>query len=374
MENENGLMTIDKESGEMVPVETTKLPSQARDDAVSLIISDAISRATSLELTDNQIAALKADFPDEAFRTGAAGKENLIYIEHLHLRNRLDEAFGMGKWALIRILPFRVEDFKTSKGDPAHRIYATCALIVNKVFVAEATGDGTYYETNDSMNYGDAAEAAITQALRRCAKQFGIGLQAWSKTWCEGWMSRNKGHRPAAQQSQPAPQPQAEAKTAPVTPNRKLEELIITIGNMDALAMAAITTPKEVWRATQESWVNEFGKGNLGRLQKAVAARGTALKAAKPPVVEEAHFEEVDPTDSTPSLLAALDEPELPVPTTKDEWLDLICSTMTTVGLEKVEAMVKQHVILNGKMTGAAKKPITDCLKDQKSAIYGEAV
>ena len=47
-----------------------------------------------------------------------------------------------------------------------------------------------YYPNNASQNYGDAVEGAKTAAFRRCAKEFGVGLQAWKKDFCEGWWKR----------------------------------------------------------------------------------------------------------------------------------------------------------------------------------------
>jgi len=44
-----------------------------------------------------------------------------------------------------------------------------------------------YYPKNNAQNYGDAVEGAKTAAFRRCAKEFGVGLQAWKKDWCDSW-------------------------------------------------------------------------------------------------------------------------------------------------------------------------------------------
>jgi hypothetical protein len=49
-----------------------------------------------------------------------------------------------------------------------------------------------YYPKNASQNYGDAVEGAKTAAFRRCAKELGVGLQAWKKDWCDGWWARKR--------------------------------------------------------------------------------------------------------------------------------------------------------------------------------------
>lgn len=210
-------------------------PAQARVEAVASVLAAAYAKASTLELSPEAVLKLKADFPDEAFKQGAAGKADLIYIEHAFLRDRFDEALGMGQWALVRTRPHWGEDFRTSKGEQATRIYADCALLVRGALVSEAIGDMVYYPNNATQNYGDAAEGAVTAAFRRCAKQFGVGLQAWKKDFCEGWWARRRAERaprPAGATAPPAkdytlkqasnrstmPQDASQAKNQPKTP------------------------------------------------------------------------------------------------------------------------------------------------------------
>ena len=68
----------------------TLTPAQARVESVARTMDAAMNRASTLTLTPEENAALEADFPDEAFKPGAAGKENLIYIEHAFLRDRFN--------------------------------------------------------------------------------------------------------------------------------------------------------------------------------------------------------------------------------------------------------------------------------------------
>lgn len=188
------------------PEQSTAItPAQAKVEAVAKLTMSAYERASMLELTKEEVAALIAEFPDEAFQSGAAGKENLIYLEHAYLRDRLSSVFGMGKWAIVPRNRWE-ETFRTAKGTEAHRVYVEAMLLVRGCFVAEAVGDMVYYPNNDSQNYGDAVEGAKTAALRRCAKELGVGLQAWKKDWCLGWWDRKRGGaRPQAPRSQPKP-------------------------------------------------------------------------------------------------------------------------------------------------------------------------
>ena len=188
-------------------------PAQAKVDAIASLTMSAYQKASTLQLTPEEIAGLTADFPDDAFQTGADGKEQLIYIQHAHLRDRLNSVFGPGQWAIVPRNRWAEDyEFTNSKNQTiqASRVYVEAMLCVRGCFVAEAIGDMVYYKNNASQNYGDAVEGAKTAALRRCAKELGIGLQAWKKEWTEGWWARRRGGRRG-----PAPAPPAPPATPP---------------------------------------------------------------------------------------------------------------------------------------------------------------
>ena len=169
--------------------------AQAKVEAIADLTHSAYQKAGTLQLTKEEADALQADFPDEAFKTGAAGKENLIYIEHAFLRERFSKVFGMGQWAIITRRTWS-ESFvlppNSQRREPTEvvKVYVEAMLVVRGCFVGEAIGDMDYFPKNLGQNYGDAVEGAKTAAFRRCAKEFGVGLQAWKKDWCQGWMDR----------------------------------------------------------------------------------------------------------------------------------------------------------------------------------------
>ncbi len=186
----------------------TITPRQAKIEAVANLTMKAYERASLLNLTPEEAEKLEAEFPDEAFKLGAGGNPDLIYIEHAHLRDRLNKVFGPGQWAIVPRNRWS-ENFKTQKGDDATRVYVEAMLLVRGGFVAEAVGDMVYYPNNAVQNYGDAVEGAKSACLRRCAKELGIGLQAWKKDFCIGWKQRNTGNgatpRQKPTQATPAP-------------------------------------------------------------------------------------------------------------------------------------------------------------------------
>jgi hypothetical protein len=197
--------------------------SQAKIEAIADLTHSAYQKAATLKLNKEESDELQADFPDEAFRTGAAGKDNLIYIEHAFLRDRFTQVFGMGQWAIISRRSWS-EQF-TTQGYPGkpptqgERVYVEAMLVVRGCFVGEAIGAMEYYPKNAAQNYGDAVEGAKTAAFRRCAKEFGVGLQAWKKDWCQGWMDRKMGKVPRGtsapvQHSPIKPKPEPKLPTA----------------------------------------------------------------------------------------------------------------------------------------------------------------
>lgn len=210
-----------RDIGELSSIKPAAMtPAQARVESVARTMDAAMNRASTLTLTPEENAALEADFPDEAFKPGAAGKQDLIYIEHAFLRDRFNAVIGRGQWALLRTRPHWAEEFRTAKGVEAVRLYADCALLIRGCMVAEAIGEMTYYKNNDSQNYGDAAEGAVTAAFRRCAKNFGVGLQAWKKDWCEGWWQRKRSqaHAQSAPKAYQQPMPHLKPTSTATTP------------------------------------------------------------------------------------------------------------------------------------------------------------
>ncbi len=170
-------------------------PAQAKVNAIASVTTTAYARAGELVLTEAENQGLGAEFPDDAFRAGAGGDDRLIYIEHAHLRDRMNNVLGRGAWALVTRSKW-TEEFKTSKGESAVRVYSEVMLVVRGCYVGEAVGEMTYYPHNAKTTYADAIEGSKTAAFRRCAKDFGVGVQAWNKKWCEGWWTRKNNPKP----------------------------------------------------------------------------------------------------------------------------------------------------------------------------------
>ena len=148
---------------------------EVRDAGLRAYLASALSRAGTLQLTPEESKTLKEPFGDECFITGAAGDDALIYVEPPHLRNRMDATFGIGQWSFVQLRDWS-EEYKTSKGFKAVRLYSEGALIVRGVYVTQAVGDMSYYPDNPKTNYGDAYEGARATA---CAGALNGSASGW---------------------------------------------------------------------------------------------------------------------------------------------------------------------------------------------------
>lgn len=257
-------------------------PMEAKNKAISDLTASCYQKASQLQLTKDEVAMLAADFPDEAFQPGAAGKENLIYIEHAALRERLDQVIGMGQWCVVPVrrweekFVYQKEIWKNNQRTgqmqdvTGSHVYVDGIMLIRGAFVASAIGEMTYYPDNHVQNYGDAVEGAETAALRRCCKRLGIGLQAWRKDWCADWWQRRKAPRkqapPTTSQPPPttatppatgtAPKSTGTLKVGPKFRHEVLHKLNATLGGHQRAIVHQYLTVKKFITETQhpEDW------------------------------------------------------------------------------------------------------------------------
>lgn len=244
---------VTQPDGEIVesPVAPVTTPAQAKVDAIAALTMQAYAKASELKLTPEEGKALQADFPDDAFRGGAGGNATLIYLEHAFLRDRFNEVLGLGQWVMVTRNQWK-EEYKTGDGKPTVRVYAQVMLMIRGCYVAEATNEMSYFPHNPKTSYADAIQGSKTAAFRRCAADFGVGLQAYKKGWCEGWWKRQKnGVKPAtAQDSTPAdPQP------------TQAEYIAKLVKTAEAAAKQGLAAYQLFWEKTltknQRGWLKE---------------------------------------------------------------------------------------------------------------------
>lgn len=181
---------------------------QLRTVEVSQALEPAYAKASQLELTDAEIAALTEPFPDNAIEIRP--HDGLIYIPHIEISNRLNKVLKPGKWALV----CRRHWLENSV------MYGEHVLLIRGCFVGESVGGHPYVASNPKTNYSDSLESTAAEALRRiCGKRLSCGSQVWVPEYARQWVAkygvqeRGKWYKRTnpTGQSQPAdPQPDPE--------------------------------------------------------------------------------------------------------------------------------------------------------------------
>lgn len=187
------VLSVDPKEDTEVLADMALAPANKRPEAIQQLLASATLKASTLKLSAKEREALRTDFPDSDFQRGAGGDTNLIYLEHAALRNRLSDVIGLGEWSFEIVRSWKEDFVAGNPPKPAVRVYVEGMLLIRGSKVGLAIGDGNYFKSNAKGNYGDAYESAKTAAFRRCAKDFGIGLQCFSKDWCEQWKQKYKG-------------------------------------------------------------------------------------------------------------------------------------------------------------------------------------
>lgn len=138
-----------------------------------------LATAGTLEITEEQKKILSAPVDEKKIQIRPDG---LVYLSWIEYQSRLDEAFGSA-WSLV---PQGMPKYDRNTNLILWGFY----LIIKGKFVDFAIGQNEYIETNRSMTYGDAIEGAKSNALMRCCKRLGIGLELWDKEFVEMWKSK----------------------------------------------------------------------------------------------------------------------------------------------------------------------------------------
>lgn len=101
------------------------------------------------------------------------------YLPHTVYTKWLIRAFGRMGFSLVPAAkPMKV----------GNSIVCPYVLYIHRQPVAFAMGEQEYFESNKEQTYGDALEATIASALRRCGKRLGIGIEMWDRSFTNAWL------------------------------------------------------------------------------------------------------------------------------------------------------------------------------------------
>lgn len=104
------------------------------------------------------------------------------YISHPAYTRWFNEAFGRLGWAIVPI-------GHPQKGGSS--VVVPHMLYIHGQPAAYAMGEQEYFESNREQTFGDAVEATVASALRRCAKRLGVGLELWDKRFLNRFMEQH---------------------------------------------------------------------------------------------------------------------------------------------------------------------------------------
>lgn len=132
-----------------------------------------------IKLTEKEEAVLSEPAPAVEVQIKPTGQ---IYLSHPTYTRWFNRAFGRMGWKLSP---------KAKPKFDQRTIVVPYILYIHGKPAAFAYGEQEYFGGdggNREQTYGDAIEATVASALRRCAKRLGVGLELWDKVWADTWV------------------------------------------------------------------------------------------------------------------------------------------------------------------------------------------
>ena len=194
------------------------------DNKFGAALADKISEAGTLELSEDEKAALYAPLDPEDV---SIRPDSMIYVAWHKYAKRLNDAFGGAGWAMI------------PEGHPLYNDEKTLVtwgfhLMIRGTYTGYALGECEHKPESKRMTFGDAAEAAKSNALMRLCKNMGMTLELWDKEFAKNWLAdyAYKGNNgkwfkskfPKGQ-NQPQQPPQQQEQKPPPSSKPKYEKI-----------------------------------------------------------------------------------------------------------------------------------------------------
>jgi hypothetical protein len=124
-----------------------------------------------VKLTDEEEAVLNRPVDIETILIKPTGQPYLSHPTYTHWFNA---AFGRLGWSIVPRSKPRLD---------GPSVVCPYILYIHGQAAAFAYGEQEYHASNREQTYGDAIEATVASALRRCAKRLGVGLELWDKAF-----------------------------------------------------------------------------------------------------------------------------------------------------------------------------------------------
>ena len=109
--------------------------------------------------------------------------DGIVYVPEIVVRERLDKAVGVGRWAL------KCEQAPHWDAE-CNEAYYDGSLWVMGFYVARAVGCCRWHPSNRTMSKGDALEGAKSDCLKRCTKDLGMFRDLWKPAFVRQWKAK----------------------------------------------------------------------------------------------------------------------------------------------------------------------------------------
>lgn len=152
---------------------------KSTDGSIALPDEQKFQGASSLDLPKKIEAALRAPFTDAEYDVLPSGE---CYVSHVYVRRRLNEILGMGQWSFVPAGPPTAQDERI--------IVREYYFYVRQHFVRAVFGEAAYEKSNRRMSWGDALEAAYSNAITRGAKDLNVASECWDRRWTSAWLKK----------------------------------------------------------------------------------------------------------------------------------------------------------------------------------------
>ncbi len=225
----------------IVPIRPTA--QEMRTVEVNEALLPAYQKASTLELTDEEVAALMAPFPDDVVEIRSF--DGLIFLSHIFISDRLNRVFKPGKWALIKRRDWFDQGSST--------MYGEYVMLIRGCYVGESIGGHPYAPNNPKTNFSDVLESTAAEALRRIAgKRLSCGSQVWNPEYARQWVANHAAKVNGKWEKRiTSPQPPRNTSTPPKAPPVVKEEA-------KKATTAEVLPPKEATEATREWFLSNL--------------------------------------------------------------------------------------------------------------------
>lgn len=140
---------------------------------------DIYSNASMLVISKEETDKLLTPFDEGMIEIRPDG---LIYLPQTFWRQRLNQTFGIGQWAII--------PKATTKDPDKNKLYYEGVLLIRGAYVATSVGEAEYHETNRGQSWASVYESSKSDCITRCCKDIGIASELWQPQFIRQWIAK----------------------------------------------------------------------------------------------------------------------------------------------------------------------------------------